>query len=602
MESIQGFLLINIYAFFVILATSIVFFSKKRLRQTEDELYKSFLLANIFMSLSGLILGVAVSPSFNHNEVLISILNKTYLINLMLWILILTFYIFYVSLKNKDKINKYFRILKIIITICNIIVIILPIKVEIDNAGGATSSGLSIMFTYTIFALGFITQIICLLSNYKNLKNKKYIPLYLLILLGSLALVAQIINPSLNYIINPALIFIAFIMYHTIENPDMKMLDEVHRAKEITDNANEEKAMFLYNMTNEIRDITRDIEYSADAILDETDNKKIDIESVNNNARDIKASAARFTTMTNEILDVSSIDTANIKVYNDKYNIKLIIKELVQIYKSKAERKGLEFRTTVASDLPEYLYGDPVGVKTTLATILDNSVKYTDEGYVEFSVNAIMKNNIARLIISVEDSGTGMKADELNKIFNKKEEDKESTNLNSNLYNAKKLVTLMGGTIIPSSIYGKGTIIKVVLDQKVGETSDNLNKYEKVLDKKKILLVDDNVSSTKMITKLLKESNTVLDCVSSGKECLDKIRDKEKYDLILLDEEMTPLDGITVMKKLQEIRNFNTNVILLTKNNDYEYNEDYLKYGFKDYLIKPVDKDKLLEKISKYSK
>ena len=172
----------------------------------------------------------------------------------------------------------------------------------------------------------------------------------------------------------------------------------------------------------------------------------------------------------------------------------------------------------------------------------------------------------------------------------------------SNLYNAKKLVTLMGGTIIPSSIYGKGTIIKVVLDQKVGETSDNLNKYEKVLDKKKILLVDDNTSSTKMITKLLKESNTILESVSSGKECLDKIRNKEKYDLILLDEEMTPLDGKAVMKKLGEIRNFNTNVILLTKNNDYEYNEDYLKYGFKDYLIKPVDKDKLLEKINKYSK
>ena len=117
MESIQGFLLINIYAFFVILSTSIVFFSKKRLRQTEDELYKSFLFVNIVMSLSGLILGVAVSPSFNHNEILISILNKTYLINLMLWILILTFYIFYVSLKNKDNINKYFRILKIIITL-----------------------------------------------------------------------------------------------------------------------------------------------------------------------------------------------------------------------------------------------------------------------------------------------------------------------------------------------------------------------------------------------------------------------------------------------------------------------------------------------------
>ena len=602
MESILGFLLINVYAFFVILTTSIVFFSKKRLRQTEDELYKSFLLANMFMSLSGLILGVAVSPSFNHNEVLIGILNKVYLINLMLWILILTFYIFYISLKKKDNINKYFRILKIVITICNILVIILPIEVQIDASGGATSTGLSIIFTYSVFALGFITQIICLFSNYKNIKSKKYIPLYLLILLGSLVLIIQIINPSLNYLINPALIFIAFIMYYTIENPDVKILDEVHRAKEITDNANEEKAIFLYNMTNEIRDVTRDIEYSADAILEETGNKKVNIDNVNNNARDIKASAARFTTMTNEILDVSSIDTANIKIYNDRYNIKLIIRELVQLYKGKAEKKGLEFRTSIASDLPEYLYGDAVGVKTSLNAILSNSIKYTDSGYIEFNVNAIMKNNIARLIMSVEDSGTGISASELSKIFNKKEEDKESTNLKNNLYNAKKLVTLMGGTIIPSSVYGKGTIIKIVLDQKIGENVGNLDKYESMLDKKKILLVDDSASSVKIITKLLKESNTTLDSVSSGKECLDKIRSNEKYDLILLDEEMTPLDGKIVMKKLKEIRNFNTNVILLTKNNDYEYNEDYLKYGFKDYLIKPIDKDKLMEKISKYCK
>ena len=109
MESVQGFLLINIYAFFIIVSTSIVFFSKKRLKQIEDELYKSFLIANIFMSLSGLILGLVVSPSFEHNEVVISIINKTYLINLILWILILTFYIFYISLRSKDNTNKYFK-------------------------------------------------------------------------------------------------------------------------------------------------------------------------------------------------------------------------------------------------------------------------------------------------------------------------------------------------------------------------------------------------------------------------------------------------------------------------------------------------------------
>ena len=121
-------------------------------------------------------------------------------------------------------------------------------------------------------------------------------------------------------------------------------------------------------------------------------------------------------------------------------------------------------------------------------------------------------------------------------------------------------------------------------------------------DEKKILLVDDNISTEKIISKLIRDTNIKLDYVSLGKEALDKIRGKEKYDLILLDEIMDPLDGVTVMKKFKDIRNFKTNVILLTRNNEYEYNEEYLKYGFSGYLLKPISKDKLFEIIDKYLK
>ena len=161
----------------------------------------------------------------------------------------------------------------------------------------------------------------------------------------------------------------------------------------------------------------------------------------------------------------------------------------------------------------------------------------------------------------------------------------------------------MGGTIIPSSIYGTGTTMKIVLDQKVAKEADEkLDKYEEIYDKKKILLVDDNISTEKIVSKILKDTNIELDYVSLGKEALDKIRGKEKYDLILVDEVMDPLDGVTVMKKFKDIRNFKTNVILLTRNNEYEYNEEYLKYGFSGYLLKPISKDKLFEIIDKYLK
>ena len=563
----------------IIIIIIISFNTKKHIQNSETKIYNYLITTNLI----GLVIELLCSTACRYYTVypLISFfVLKTYLIYLIGWTATFAIYVLRITL-TKWK-NIYKNIHWSILIILFIIIYSLPIDVVASNNYEVFyTTGVGVNFSYLISGVYVIEIFIILISNIKKLKDKKYLPVFIFFIIGTAAILIQRINPQI-LLLTYSQTVICLIMYFTIENPDMKMLDEVHRAKEITDNANEEKAMFLYNMTNEIRDITKDIDHSADAILNETDNKKINIENVNDNARDIKASAARFTTMTNEILDVSSIDSANIKIYNDKYNIKLIIKELVQIYKSKAEKKGLQFRTTIASDLPEYLYGDSVGVKTVLTTILNNSIKFTENGYVEFTVNAIMKNNIARLIISVEDSGIGMKADELDKIFNKKEEDNESTNLNSNLNNAKKLITLMGGTIIPSSIYGKGTIIKVVLDQKVGETTDNLDKYEKILDKKKILLVDDNESSIKMITKLLKDSNIILDSVSTGKECLDKIRNKEKYDLILLDEKMKPLDGITVLKKLKEIRNFNTNVILLTRNSEYEYNEEYLIYGFKD--------------------
>ena len=443
----------------------------------------------------------------------------------------------------------------------------------------------------------------CLIWNLKEWRDKRFIPVIILVTLGSLCSYVQYKNPGL-LLATAVHAFITFLMYFTIENPDMKTIEEIHKAKEISDNANEEKTLFLYNMTNEIRGITKDINKEADNILDETDNKKVNVEVIEDSAREIKGSTAKFTTMTNEILDINSIDSASIKVYNDKYNVKLIIKELVTVYSKKCNVKNIDFRPSIASDIPEYLYGDSVGLKQVLDIILDNSVKYTSSGYIEFNVNTIIKNNIARLIITVEDSGTGMKAEDIIKVFNKKNDrNEDSLNLNNNLYNAKALITLMGGTIIPSSIYGTGTTMKIVLDQKVAKEADEkLDKYEEVYDKKKILLVDDNISTEKIVSKILKDTNIELDYVSLGKEALDKIRGKEKYDLILLDEVMDPLDGVTVMKKFKDIRSFKTNVILLTRNNEYEYNEEYLKYGFSGYLLKPISKDKLFEIIDKYLK
>lgn len=574
----------------------IIYFKNRRIKTRENKIY-SLLLVSTFLELLLGLFGYFSIINISNIPYVTRIINVLYLISLDSWILFFMLYVVSISFDFESK--KIYKIFWFVYLTIVFLISVLPIDYYYkDNI--MYTSGMAVNFTYLIAVLAVIVIIINSIINIKKLSNKKYIPMFVFLVLGGISLFLQIKYPEL-FLVSPLEVLVTIVMYFTIENPDMKVIEEIHRAKEISDNANEEKTMFLYNMTNEIRGITRDINKEADIILDETDNKKIDVEVIDNSAREIKGSTARFTTMTNEILDVSSIDNANIKVYDEKYSIKLLLRRLVTLYNDKCKEKNLTFRSDIDSTLPEYLYGDSLGLKNVLTSILDNSVKYTSNGYVELNVSTIIKNNIVRLIITIEDSGIGISPDKLDTIFYKNREEIDGSNIKNNLYTAKKLITLMGGTIIASSNYNEGTTMKIVLDQKLGEQYDEkLTKYENTYDKKRILLVDDNISTNKIISKLLKDTNIELDYVGLGKEALDKIRSKEKYDLILLDEVMDPLDGKTVMKKFKDIRDFNTKVILLTRNNEYEYNEEYLKYGFAGYLLKPINKDKLLEIIDKY--
>lgn len=588
-----------------ILILNIVYFSKKRADLEENKPYKVILISSLIVAAIDTVIHIICSANtfesiVNNYYTLLNYLNK---ILSSLFSVIFSNLFFYTLLITYDKVRKNPKKISTILIIANIVfsVIMLFTNIKLVDAKVATNvTGATTMLGYAMVAIMLTGSLLVALTNIKKL-DKRYLPIFIVFLLLVILYFFSLLIPGM-IIYDLILALMCYIMYFTIENPDMKMLDEVHKAKVISDNANEEKTLFLYNMTNEIRGITKDIDKETDNILDETDNKKIDVEEINNSARNIKGSTAKFTTMTNEILDISSIDSASVRIYNEKYNIKRLLKELVGIYKPKAQNKNLDFRVSIASDIPEYLYGDSINLKKVLTIILDNSIKYTNNGYIEFNINTIIKGDIVRLIISVEDSGIGMKAEDINKIFTKKQEREDNHNLNNNLYNAKRLITLMNGTIVPSSSYGSGTTIKIILDQKYDTIDTDINKYDNIYDKKKVLLIDDSPSSEKLFNKILSGTNIELTSVKLGKEGLERIRSKEKYDLILLDEELEPQNGHIIMRKLLEIRNFNTKVILLTKDNKYDYDDSYLQEGFTDYIIKSSDKEEMLNKINKYLK
>jgi len=587
-----------LYALILSITLNIMYFIRKHINSNEAKIFSKILFSNL-LGLMLELMCIYMSNKFSPTSLPAIIFTRAYLIYLITYLLFMTLYNYvlcYTTEKQK-KLEHYKKLRNIsytIYAICVVVCMALPLQTEKGYAIGP-----AVNFVYLCSTICINVWFIPMIKNRKIIEHKKFVPLYIFILLIIIVAIIQRIYPQAT-LITIVEFLIVFIMYHTIENPDMKMLDEVHKAKVISDNANEEKTLFLYNMTNEIRGITKDIDKETDNILDETDNKKIDVEEINNSARNIKGSTAKFTTMTNEILDISSIDSASVRIYNEKYNIKRLLKEIVGMYKSKAQNKNLDFRVSIASDIPEYLYGDGINLKKVLTIILDNSIKYTNNGYIEFNINTIIKGDIARLIISVEDSGIGMKAEDINKIFTKKQEREDNHNLNNNLYNAKRLITLMNGTIVPSSSYGSGTTIKIILDQKYDTIDTDINKYDNIYDKKKVLLIDDSPSSEKLFNKILSGTNIELTSVKLGKEGLERIRNKEKYDLILLDEELEPQNGHIIMRKLLEIRNFNTKVILLTKDNKYDYDDSYLQEGFTDYIIKSSDKEEILNKMNKY--
>lgn len=604
MQSMTGFLLINLYAFFIIIVTTMVFFSKQRMKEIEDELYKKFLITNIAMSFFGLIFGIVVSPLVVHNEVLIVIFNKFYLITLFLWIFILTIYIIYISLKNKDIYPKIVKISKIVAYISLALIVVLPVDVEVSKSG-AVASGLSIMFTYLMFSFGFLIQIGCLVGNHKNIKNKKYIPLYVLIVIGGLVVVSMMINPSLNYLINPAFIFVAFIMYHTIENPDAQINAYLLRNKELTEASISEKSNFLFKVSQEMKKPVKDIldnikKYDQKYTKAEM---KLLIDQIENDANN-----AYF--IINDISSVSSMDVKKLRVETNKYKTEKFFKDLEYNIKNKINlsSKDIELNFKVMNGYPDYLYGDNIKLKQVLLSLVSNSIKFTDKGFIDVEIDSIERYDVSRLIFTIKDSGSGMSLGKVNDLLSKDVEvDISKFDKNDDLELKVpiiiKIVKLLGGSISIKSEEGKGTIVVVVFDQKIASNEDKILKgakrYNLAKSKNKRVLVVDDSSDLDTITNKL--SNYKVDVVTTpiGRECLDKIEFGDTYDLIIIKDELKDINAYTVLKELKKNKKFTTPVIIkIDKDKEFIKNH-FIEDGFSDCVIsETIDSefDKLLDK------
>lgn len=591
-----GGVILNIYSLIFIIVLNIIFFTKPKTHNKEVEIYSRLLIISLLMNASGLFISIAVL--LNLSNIILILVNKVYLIFLDLWIIYLTYYVISIVFYKDKEAKKSKKGIYFISILCSLLILFLPIKINNVN-NEVMVNGLSIITSYLIFFIGFISQIVMILTDMKNARNKKFIPVYLLAILGVTSVIIIMSNPILNYIINPILIFIIFVMFNTIENPDMRMIEELAQNRNLIEEGIEEKANILFEISQEVRNpIYRIKNISNDVTNNDTKEElKNKITTINNEAKQVSL-------FIDKALDITSINPKTMKEYSNTYNPNSIFESIK--FKVKEKNPNIDFDLIVSKSLPKELYGDYVKLKQIMSSIIEYSIKRTSKGFIEVKVNCINKYDVCRLIIFITDSGKSLNLGTINDILNSKFKDDSDQNDPNKLIVSMNIVNSMvkdlGGYLMINSEENKSTEFKVVLDQKIKIDSDKnpsnfkllVNKY---LNNKKMVVVSHNSDLLKKFKSL--NSDFTISTLMITNDLIENVKNGEKYDLIILDDEMKNDSGYATLMKLKSIPGFKTPVIVLLNDDKKSIKEQYLNDGFKDFIMINNFKEDI-KKINKY--